>query len=288
MFDSNGLIDHHVIFLRFPVSWSQLSAGWNVQRAVLRTHWLTPGSRMYAWGRTPLSQSGAGCIGFAAMGANLSGSGVATLNIGPVPQGIAPGAYQVWVYGAAGNLTRVSAPFTLQINGSGAYFSIGATTSSLSIPAGASGTSGVNVAAFNGFSGAVSFTASGQPSGVTVGFVPSSINTAGSSTATIAVPGTAAAGTYSVTITGTSGGVSHSVPVTLTVTGGSGSPVQTITTSPPGLSITVDGSPCLAPCGFQWAQIQATRSGAGAAEAAGHQRYTVSVFGLVRRRSKSS
>jgi hypothetical protein len=63
-------------------------------------------------------------------------------------------------------------------------------------------------------------TASGQPTGVTVSFNPTSIAAPGSgtSTMTMAVASTTATGTYTITVTGTGGGITHTATVSLTVT----------------------------------------------------------------------
>ena len=55
-----------------------------------------------------------------------------------------------------------------------------------------------------GFNSAVHLTASGVPTGVTVGFNPTSITGAGTSTMSITVASTTATGTYTITVTGTS------------------------------------------------------------------------------------
>jgi subtilase family serine protease len=97
-------------------------------------------------------------------------------------------------------------------------FSVSASPTSLSVAAGSSGSSTISTAVSGGFDSAVTLSASGQPSGVTVTFSPTSITGAGSSTATFAVASTVAAGTYGITITGTSGSTTASTVVSLTVT----------------------------------------------------------------------
>ena len=69
------------------------------------------------------------------------------------------------------------------------------------------GSSTITTTVSGGFNDAVALTASGQPSGVTVGFSPTSIAApgSGSSTMTITVGSTAAPGTYPITVTGTGG-----------------------------------------------------------------------------------
>jgi kumamolisin len=101
-------------------------------------------------------------------------------------------------------------------------FTLSASPAAISVAAGSSGSSTITSTVANGFDSAVALSASGAPSGVTVGFSPSSIAAPGSgtSTATFTVASTVAAGTYRITITGTGGGVTQTTTVSLTVTSG--------------------------------------------------------------------
>jgi subtilase family serine protease len=112
-------------------------------------------------------------------------------------------------------------------------FSISASPSSVSVAKGSSGTSTITTSVSGGFDSALALSASGQPSGVTVSFNPTSIAApgSGSSMMTLAVASTAAAGTYTITVTGSGGGITHSAAVSLTVTG-STSGAFTISVSP--------------------------------------------------------
>ena len=101
-------------------------------------------------------------------------------------------------------------------------FTITATPSTNSVKAGSNTTYTVSVAAQNGFSGAVSLSASGLPSGATASFVPASVNTSGNSTLTVATNSTTPAGNSTITVTGTSGSLTQTATVTLTVTTSSG------------------------------------------------------------------
>jgi Glycoside Hydrolase Family 113 len=102
--------------------------------------------------------------------------------------------------------------------GSAANFSLAANPTSLSINQGASGTSTISITRTGGFASAVSFTASGLPSGVTASFNPATTTTTGtSSVLTLSASSTATTGTATVTITGTGGGQTHTTTVTLTV-----------------------------------------------------------------------
>ena len=100
-------------------------------------------------------------------------------------------------------------------------FAIFSSPASVSVVQGSSGNSTISTTVSGGFSSAVALSASGQPSGVTVSFSPSSIAApgSGSSTMTLAVAAGTTAGTYPITITGTGGGLTQTTTVTLTVTG---------------------------------------------------------------------
>ena len=115
-------------------------------------------------------------------------------------------------------------------------FSLSASPASLSVKPGSQGTSTITSAVTGGFDGVISLTASGQPSGVTVGFNPTSITGAGTSTMTMTVASSTVTGTYHITVRGTSGSTVETATVSLTVTGTA--PNFTISASPATLSIT--------------------------------------------------
>jgi kumamolisin len=99
-------------------------------------------------------------------------------------------------------------------------FSITASPASVSVLQGNSGSSSVTTTVSGGFDSAVTLSASGQPSGVTVSFSTSTIAApgSGSSTVTLAVAATTATGTYPITITATGGGITHAATISLSVT----------------------------------------------------------------------
>jgi subtilase family serine protease len=117
-----------------------------------------------------------------------------------------------------------------------AGFSLSASPSSVTILQGNSGSSTITSTVSGGFNSAVSLTASGQPTGVTVGFSPTSITGTGNSTMSITVASTTSPGTYPITVTGTSGSTSHTTTVTLTVT--STAAGFSITRSPTSITVT--------------------------------------------------
>ena len=94
-------------------------------------------------------------------------------------------------------------------------FSLSASPAALSIAQGASATSTITASVFGGFNAAISLSASGLPTGVSVTFSPASIAAPGSGTSTMTVTAGAstAIGSYSITITGTGGGITEAATV---------------------------------------------------------------------------
>jgi hypothetical protein len=115
-------------------------------------------------------------------------------------------------------------------------FNLSASPTSVSIAQGGSGTSTITSTVFGGFDSAVTLSASGQPTGVTVGFSPGSITGTGTSTMTITVAATTVTGTYPITVTGTSGSLTETTTVTLTVTSQAGANF-TISASPSTITV---------------------------------------------------
>ncbi|HLW78378.1 MAG TPA: hypothetical protein VKU44_02165, partial [Terriglobia bacterium] len=75
----------------------------------------------------------------------------------------------------------------------------------------------VNVGALNGFSGTVSFSASGLGSGASASFSPVTVPGSGSTTMTVTTTLGAELGSFTLTITATSGSLTHATNVTLVV-----------------------------------------------------------------------
>jgi kumamolisin len=115
-------------------------------------------------------------------------------------------------------------------------FSLSASPTSVSVVQGSSGTSSISSTVTGGFDSAISLTASGQPTGVTVSFNPTSITGAGSSTMMMTVASSTVTGTYNITVSGTSGSTVETTSVSLTVTATS-SPAFTISASPTSVSV---------------------------------------------------
>jgi hypothetical protein len=160
------------------------------------------------------------------------GSGSSTMTI-TVGAGAATGTSTITVTGTGGGTTHTTS-VVLTVTTSG--FSISASPTSTSITQGGSGNVTISTTVQGSFNSAVALSASGQPTGVTVAFNPTSIPApgSGSSTMTITVASSTVAGTYPITVTGTGGGQTHTVTVTLTVT----STDFTIAASPTSTTIT--------------------------------------------------
>ena len=148
------------------------------------------------------------------------GSGASTMTMA-VASSVAAATYPITVTATGGGITQ-TAPVSLTVTAPAPPgFSLSASPSSVSVADGSSGTSTITSSVTGGFSSAVALTASGQPTGVTIGFNPSSITGAGTSIMTMTVASTTTAGTYPITVTGTSGTTTETTSVNLTVTTGS-------------------------------------------------------------------
>ena len=122
-----------------------------------------------------------------------------------------------------------------------ANFSLSAAPGTLSIVQGANSPSTITVNPTGGFSGSVSLTASGLPSGVTASFNPAT--TTSTSALTLTANSSATTGPATITITGTSGSLVQTTTLNLTVTAPGTYSISAGTPSPatisPGGSATV-------------------------------------------------
>jgi hypothetical protein len=101
-------------------------------------------------------------------------------------------------------------------------FSISATPASRSVIQGSGTNYTVTITPSNGFSGTVSFSVSGLPSGASASFTPSTVSGQGSTTLNVATSSSTPAGSYALKITGSTASLSHRVTVNLTVTSSTG------------------------------------------------------------------
>jgi subtilisin family serine protease len=116
-------------------------------------------------------------------------------------------------------------------------FSLSATPPSQSVVQGSGTSYTATVTPSGGFTGTVSFSASGLPAGASASFNPASVTTSGSSTMTVTTSSSTPAGSYPVTITGTSGALIHTTTVTLVVTTPT-TPNFTLSASPSSQTVT--------------------------------------------------
>jgi subtilase family serine protease len=114
-------------------------------------------------------------------------------------------------------------------------FTLSASPSSITVTQGGSGSSTIVVTPANSFSGSVSLSASGLPSGVTASFATNP--TTSTSLLTLTSSAAAATGTATITITGTSGSLAHSTSVTLTVNAGATPPDFSLSAFPTAVTI---------------------------------------------------
>jgi hypothetical protein len=144
------------------------------------------------------------------------GSGALTVTAPPNGNVAPPGYYMLFILNSSGvpsvasfvQMTAATAP---------PDFSLSATPSSQTVAPATGASYTVNVAPSNGFTGNVSFSVSGLPSGATASFTPSSVSGSGSSTMAVSTLSSTPMGTYPLTITATSGTLTHTAQVTLVV-----------------------------------------------------------------------
>jgi uncharacterized membrane protein len=123
------------------------------------------------------------------------------------------GQYSVTITGTSGALTATT---TMSVGVYAQSFTLYDWPSSLSIDDGGSATSTISLIPQYGFTGNVTLTASGLPSGVTASFSPAEIST-GSSVMTLTASSSATPGQYNVTIIGASGTLTTSTTLALTI-----------------------------------------------------------------------
>jgi hypothetical protein len=130
--------------------------------------------------------------------------------------------------GQQGSYTANGTTYTIQLEFSNAAsncvlppaasspnFTLSASPTSVTVTQGGSGSSTITVHPSGGFTGSVTLSASGLPSGVSASFGTNP--TTSTSSLTLTASSGATTGTATVTITGTSGGLTHTATVSLTV-----------------------------------------------------------------------
>ena len=183
----------------------------------------------------------------AGVSANLSstavnGSGTPTLTVS-ASSSATPGTYNLTLWAASGSLSH-STNFSVVVSNTSTNpdFALSAAPASQSIAIGQATSFTVGVAALNGFTGNVSLTASGLPSGMQASYSPASITTSGTATLNISTTSSTAAGTYTLTIAGASGTLSHSTTVSVVLSTNNPPPDFSISTSPSSQTLTAGNS----------------------------------------------
>jgi len=146
---------------------------------------------------------------------SITGTGSSTMTM-TVASSTTPGTYSIVVTGTSGSTTETTS-VSLTVTSSTAGFSISASPSSISVARGRSGSSTITTSVTGGFDSAISLSASGGGSSLSVTFNPSSITGAGTSTMTVRVGNRASLGNHTITITGKSGSTTHTTTVTVDV-----------------------------------------------------------------------
>ena len=149
---------------------------------------------------------------------SITGAGSSILTL-TVAASTVTGTYSITVTGTSGSLVQTTTVTLTVTSPAGANFTISPSVSNLTVAEGSSGTPTITTAAKSGFYSAIALSASGQPSGVTVSFSPTSIAAPGSGTSkmTVTVSRSARTGTSTITITGTGGGIANKTTISLTV-----------------------------------------------------------------------
>ncbi len=130
----------------------------------------------------------------------------------------ATGTFSVTITGMGSDGTVATTTVSLKVTTAPSNFTISANPTSLNITRGTSGTSTIATAVTLGNISSISLSASGQRSGTSISFSPSSITGGnGSSTMNVTVNRRATTGTFNIIVTGTGGGTSHTATVQLTV-----------------------------------------------------------------------
>jgi len=147
------------------------------------------------------------------------------------------GSFPLTITGTSGSTTHtanVTLVVTAPVVGD---FSVTASPASQTVTAGNGTSYTATATASGGFTGVVTWSASGLPTGAGASFSPTTVTGSGSSTMSVTTSTSTPAGTYTVTITGTSGSLVHSTTVTLVVNAAP-TPDFSISDSPNSITVT--------------------------------------------------
>jgi hypothetical protein len=143
----------------------------------------------------------------------ITGSGSSTLTVNTTGN-TAPGNYPLAFTATSGSLKATASASLVVI---GANFTLAATPEIQSINAGGSASYTVTSTALGGFTGTITLSVPGLPSGAKATFSPATIAGGKSSTLTITTTTSTPAAEYPLSITGTSGKITQTTPVDLEV-----------------------------------------------------------------------
>ena len=172
----------------------------------------------------------------------------------------ATGSYSLTIIGTSGSLSHTTGATLVITAPPPPDFSLSTAPSSQAIVQGASTSYTINVARVGGFSGAVTLSVSGLPSGANGSFSPNPA-TADTSTLTVTSSATTPLGSYPLTVTGTSGGLTRTTSSTLVVSTpppcSSASIAPASTTQPVGtvIQFTASSAGCANPQYEYWVQL---------------------------------
>jgi hypothetical protein len=167
-------------------------------------------------GSVTLSVSGLPAGASGTFSPNPLASGNSTLTV-TTSSSTPTGSFPLTITGTSGSLTHtanVTLVVTAPVVGD---FSVSATPASQTVTAGTGTSYTATATGSGGFTGVVTWSASGLPTGAGASFNPTTVTGSGSSTMSVTTSTSTPAGTYTLTITGTSGSLVHSTTVTLVV-----------------------------------------------------------------------
>jgi kumamolisin len=149
--------------------------------------------------------------------ASITGAGTSTLTF-TASSTAAAGTYTITVTGTPTSGTAKTTTLTLTVTAAvTGSFTISVSPTSGYLDRGQSGYAVVTTTASGGFNSAITFSATGIPSGVTGSFSPTSVTGSGTTDFTLTVSRTAPTGTSTITIKGTGGGVTKTTTLTFQV-----------------------------------------------------------------------
>jgi hypothetical protein len=153
-----------------------------------------------------------------------AGNGVLTVTAPPNGNVAPPGYYMLFLLNSA-RVPSIGTFVQMSLSVPPGDFSLSASPATQTVVASGSAPYTINVGPIAGFTGTVSMSVSGLPTGSTAAFNPQSVSGAGSSTLTVNTGMLTPLGNYSLTITGASAGTSHTATVNLMVIGAPAPPV---------------------------------------------------------------